>query len=279
MPAFAIPAAAAATKLGTAMGTAMIGAGVSAGTTIYQNIANRRAQERAFQQNKQWWHERFDKEARYNHPVQQMARLKEAGLNPALMYKSGAGGAGSVAGPSAQGKIAEKYDMANLALMSAQTAKMINDAKKSEAEAGLIKQNTELSKVSTELTGLKSKGQETANEKAIVDLAMANIDLQYKDKEKAQQYEKLLQEAIKAKHEAQKAGTEAEIAEMEKYIMENVHKKAAELGIDTRTGLQGAIVQVIMKGGRALEQMLEAFSQFNVGWSNPALPMLNALRL
>ena len=101
----------------------------------------------------------------------------------------------------------------------------------------------------------------------------------YKDKEKAQQYEKLLQEAIKAKHEAEKAGSEAEIAEMEKYIMENVHKKAAELGIDTRTGIQGAIVQAIMKGGRALETMLEAFSQFNVGWSNPALPMLNALRL
>ena len=276
MPAFAIPAGAAAAKLGTAM----IGAGVSAGTTIYQNIANRRAQERAFQQNKQWWHERFDKEARYNHPVQQMARLKEAGLNPALMYKSGAGGAGSVSGPQSQGKIAEKYDMANLALMSAQTAKMVNDAKKSEAEAHLIKQNTELSKASTELTGLKGKGQETTNQRLLVDLAIANVDLEYKSKEKEQQYQKILQEAIKAKAEAAKAGSEADIAEVEKFIIENVHKKAAELGIDTRTGIQGMIVQSIIKGGRIMQMMLETLDQLPTGgWPTPAGPILDMIEM
>ena len=276
MPAFAIPAGAAAAKLGTAM----IGAGVSAGTTIYQNIANRRAQERAFQQNKQWWHERFDKEARYNHPVQQMARLKEAGLNPALMYKSGAGGAGSVSGPQSQGKIAEKYDLANLALMSAQTAKMVNDAKKSEAEAHLIKQNTELSKASTELTGLKGKGQETTNQRLLVDLAIANVDLEYKSKEKEQQYQKILQEAIKAKAEAAKAGSEADIAEIEKFIIENVHKKAAELGIDTRTGIQGMIVQSIIKGGRIMQMMLETLDALPTGgWPTPAGPILDMIEM
>lgn len=240
---FFVPAGMAAAKLGTAkLGAAALSAGLSAGTTIWQNIANRRAQERAFQQNKQFWYERFDKEAQYNHPLEQMARLKEAGLNPALMYKSGAGGAGSVAGPSAQGKVAEKYDLANLAMVSAQTAKIVNDAKKSKAEADLIRENTILSQ-------LKGKGQITLNEQALVDLALKQVELQYKDDEKKQQLEKLIQEALKMKADAEKAGTQAEMAKSEQYILDHVHKRAAEYGIDLKTSELGMIMGAILKGG------------------------------
>jgi hypothetical protein len=123
-----------------AIGAALAAGGINLGTTIWQNRANRRAQERAFEQNKQFWQERFDKEAQYSSPVQQMARYKEAGLNPALMYKAGAGSSGNVSGPSAQGKIAEKYDMAQLAMMSAQTAKIVQDAQKSKAEAEYVEE-------------------------------------------------------------------------------------------------------------------------------------------
>jgi len=60
-----------------AIGAALAAGGVNLGTTIWQNRANRLAQDRAFEQNRLFWQERFDKEAKYSSPVQQMARLKE----------------------------------------------------------------------------------------------------------------------------------------------------------------------------------------------------------
>ena len=117
-----------------AIGAAALGAGASLAGGIIQNRANRRAQDRAFEQNKQFWQERFDKEAQYNSPLQQKARMQAAGLNPALMYKIGAGGGGNVSSPSAQGKIAERYELGQLALQSAQVAKILEDTKRVKAE-------------------------------------------------------------------------------------------------------------------------------------------------
>lgn len=210
-----------------AIGAALIGAGVSGVSTIYQNVANRRAQDRAFEQNKQFWQERFDTEARYNSPVQQMARYRAAGLNPALMYGGGAGSSGNVSAPSAQGKVAEKYDLANLAMMSAQTAEIVQKAQKTAAETAYVK--------------AKTTGQDTTNEKLLLDLAIREVERDYVSKEKAQSFEKLVQEALKAK-------AQATTAEEELNILQSVHKRAAEQGIDTRSGAVNMIMQALFTG-------------------------------
>lgn len=49
------------------------------------NRANRELAELSYQQNIAQW----ERENAYNHPAQQMARLKEAGLNPNLVYGNG----------------------------------------------------------------------------------------------------------------------------------------------------------------------------------------------
>lgn len=49
------------------------------------NQANRELAELAYQQNVEQW----ERENAYNHPSQQMLRLKEAGLNPNLVYGNG----------------------------------------------------------------------------------------------------------------------------------------------------------------------------------------------
>lgn len=57
----------------------LLGAGVSALGSIFSSGSSNRA-------NRKLWRE----QTRYNHPVEQMKRLQEAGLNPALIYGSGA---------------------------------------------------------------------------------------------------------------------------------------------------------------------------------------------
>lgn len=55
------------------------GALIGAGANVVSNWMNNRS-------NKKMW----ERQTRYNHPSQQMKRLQEAGLNPALIYGSGA---------------------------------------------------------------------------------------------------------------------------------------------------------------------------------------------
>lgn len=64
----------------------------SVGGTLLNNRANRRA---------------YDRNNAYNHPSMQMARLKDAGLNPHLVYGGGVQGA---SGTSSSPQDVEKYD-------------------------------------------------------------------------------------------------------------------------------------------------------------------------
>jgi hypothetical protein len=52
------------------------------------------------EKNRQWAEKMRDYENEYNSPKQQIARLKEAGLNPALIYQQGAGSMTSASAPS-----------------------------------------------------------------------------------------------------------------------------------------------------------------------------------
>lgn len=63
------------------------GALLGAAGTIYQNSQNRKEAEKAFQRQRQLINEANI----YNAPINQMARLREAGLNPHLIYGQGAG--------------------------------------------------------------------------------------------------------------------------------------------------------------------------------------------
>lgn len=68
---------------------AAVGAAASLGSGIFNAISQNRANKRAYQQQLDFW--RMNNE--YNHPSAQMARLREAGLNPNLIYGSGVKGA------------------------------------------------------------------------------------------------------------------------------------------------------------------------------------------
>lgn len=240
--------------------------GIAAGSTLLGSYLDKRAQDRAFEQNKQFWHERFDKEAQYNSPVQQKARMMAAGLNPALMYKGGQTG-GSVTGGSAQGKIAERYQLTELAKMSAEVDAIRKNTEKVEAEKSFIE--------------AKTTGQGTLNEKAVVDLAKAEIEKMYLDDKQKAGLDKLVAEAAKAM-------TEADTAAMKKEIFEGVNKKAYDsYGINLENTPVSMLLQAFMVGGektwdKANEFMnwLEKTSKDMGAWPgmNPLNMMMNLAR-
>lgn len=81
---------------------------VSGGTGLAQGLLNNASSRRQNHRNVQNWHMQNE----YNHPKAQMERLKEAGLNPALMYGQSASGATGTAG-SVDGASTPKWEFDN----------------------------------------------------------------------------------------------------------------------------------------------------------------------
>lgn len=213
--------------------------GLQAGLAGGQYLLDQRAQKKAFEQNKQFWHERFDKEAQYNSPVQQKARMQAAGLSPALMYKGGQTG-GNVSGGSAQGKIAEKAQLTELARMSAEVAKIKAQTAKEQVQADYIASRT--------------TGQDTTNKVLVQDLLLKELDVKYGDDKRSAEVKKIIEEAINKSMSTSGMSQEIDI------IANTREKLAKELGVDTKGDKVGMLLQLLFssseKGADMLEKML-----------------------
>ena len=78
------------------------------GSDYISNQQRRKLEKDARKWNLEQWH----RQNKYNHPIEQMARLAKAGLNPNLIYGSSPGSAVGNAGAVAPGK-APDYKMTN----------------------------------------------------------------------------------------------------------------------------------------------------------------------
>jgi hypothetical protein len=206
------------------LGALALQAGLAGG----QYLLDQRAQRKAFEENKQFWHERFDKEAQYNSPVQQKARMQEAGLNPALMYKGGQTG-GNVSGGGVSGKIAEKAQLIELAKMSAEVANIKEDAKKKESERLYIKSKTEgqgtLNKINVQNLGIKAI--ENANASSLMKLRLKKSLMD------------VLNSVEQWNTQVQKTGLTREQRETQKninYKFQKLDQELIESGIDRESG-------------------------------------------
>ena len=212
---------------------------MEAGLAGGQYLLDQRAQKKAFEQNKQFWHERFDKEALYNSPVQQKARMQAAGLSPALMYKGGQTG-GNVSGGSAPGKIAEKAQLTELARMSAEVAKIKAQTAKEQVQADYIASRT--------------TGQDTTNKVLVQDLLLKELDVKYGDDKRSAEVKKIIEEAINKSMSTSGMSQEIDI------IANTREKLAKELGVDTKGDKVGMLLQLLFssseKGADMLEKML-----------------------
>lgn len=137
-------------------------AGINAGLSLFNSGANRMAQERQNQQNmmaqrienhlnRQFQLDMWNKNNEYNLPVNQMSRLRDAGINPHLAYSNGTpmnvsnAPASSSASAAAQG-VAPRYENVSLGEL-AQLAM-------TKAQVDEIKSRTELNKANTENTNI-----------------------------------------------------------------------------------------------------------------------------
>lgn len=68
----------------------IIAAAIAAGSAIWQNQKNKKAQEKANEANVANQQAMWEQTNEYNDPTNQMIRLQKAGLNPNLIYGSGA---------------------------------------------------------------------------------------------------------------------------------------------------------------------------------------------
>lgn len=114
--------------------SAAIGAAAGLFGQGLSNAAAKRAATTSFKRQKQL----FDYQAAYNTPANQMRRLKEAGLNPALMYGKGTvGNVDSFAG--VQQAKTHGVDLAHSAAMGAQISLTNSQQKKADEEAKLLR--------------------------------------------------------------------------------------------------------------------------------------------
>ena len=83
-------------------------AGVGAIADFFTQKKSRKQSRKMEQEARDWNKSMWDEINQYNHPIQQMARLKEAGLNPNLIYGSSPGSAVGNAGQIHPGKAPEQ---------------------------------------------------------------------------------------------------------------------------------------------------------------------------
>lgn len=85
------------------LGGALISGGIGLATNLWNTITQRKTNETAYNQSKQyldqqrqWALQDTESNNKYNSPAQQMQRLREAGLNPHLVYGKGADNTGAM---------------------------------------------------------------------------------------------------------------------------------------------------------------------------------------
>jgi hypothetical protein len=225
-----------------------------AGNILQVGMQNQ-SNKRAFKRSADFTREMFDKTNEYNHPVQQMARLKEAGLNPALMYGK-SGGTGVATQPAGQKQDATQIPDLNAGLGYAELQLIKSNIKnnKSQSDLNNLKgateaQNAALVKEQTAKTKAEAQSAKAtadlASELTDAQLQAQLIDIKGKEagiKQTEAQTENIKQSTVESKNRIQVANSQlamnlklnnAQVESIQKN-MEKVQKELDKLGVEKK---------------------------------------------
>lgn len=151
---------------------------------IYSDSTKKR-EKRAREWNRKQW----DDQNKYNHPLEQMRRLKEAGLNPNLIYGSSPGQATGNAGQTHKGQ-APEYRLNN---PIGQGINTFFDTKVKQATSNNLDSLSTLNDVrtATEIQTKRLRGTEADLAKGTL-----NASMEIKQLEAKTQYQKLVQQEL-----------------------------------------------------------------------------------
>lgn len=154
----------------------LLGFAGSIGSSLLSNIGAKKREEEARKHNIELW----KMQNQYNTPLEQMKRLKEAGLNPNLIYGSSPSGASGAAGAVSPGKAAPYQ---------------ITDPTQSSVTSGLLPYQAQNILAQTAKT-LEDAGVSGINKKILAKSANSLIEIN--QNESKLKYQQLLQETVKA---------------------------------------------------------------------------------
>lgn len=170
------------------LASSLVGAASNMFGTFFNGLTSAQAADNAYSRQRelmslqnQYAIENFNRENAYNSPKEQMRRLREAGLNPALMYQNGAAGvSGNIAAPAAPAAPMQSTtpadfsrtatDAANVALALGQAKKAGEEGLAQEILNGYLGERTE-----NEIKNLMLQNQNLLADLGIKDAQQKNI--------------------------------------------------------------------------------------------------------
>lgn len=120
---------------------------------------------------RQWAKEDYDRQNAYNHPAQQMVRLREAGLNPNLVYGNGAQTTAAMIksadpkAPHADAPYSAPVDFSGI-------GKSFSDTAQSYAHARQVEADLDMKRSAIALTDIKAANEATKGETSKFDLGL-----------------------------------------------------------------------------------------------------------
>lgn len=162
------------------------------------------------QMQNQWNLDQWNRENAYNLPSAQMARLREAGLNPDMMYQNGASGLTAASSPSmTSGAPATPQDMSALGMKQT-----VGDAMQNALSMEMQRAQIEATKAATEKTKSETKGIDITN-LTLGQMNEAQLQ-QYRDQHKlsGEQYNNLVLVNDNLKREGQQLDLNLKVAKL-----------------------------------------------------------------
>lgn len=243
-------------------GIAAAGAGLIG--NLATNYTGRKLAKYQYSQDLAQW----NRENAYNHPSAQMARLKQAGLNPNLVYGTGSVGNTTTQGPK-QSTPDISYDGAQLSELATGVLNAYAQIKNTNAQTENTRANTA---VQNEEAALKKLQQEIAAgtaKKIGIDVEvgqqtkLSQIDAAKENVNKLKEEIKLIsQNTQKSKVETEYKGKQIEIAEQER-IFKKFEAQLAEKGIYRHDSIYLRVLsRTLSEANVSLESAWDAIEEY-----------------